>query len=446
MTFVHLCKMSMTNIVGELVNAYDRARSRSRRGRSRSAASLQDLSAIITAGAQGGSRTVSMTGTERSDAPIQSEGLRRKYTKKVVAGRKKTNIGKLLRSTINYTEQCLGVDRGGTLMEKYPVSEFNPNRGGAMTIGMDSAQNWTPMHIYDLNLYIGATNDTSTNYPNTSVTQCNDINARSWVWTNDNAWNAMKNTTPTTEQLRWYINEPRTNTQTSNPSTKVYRKGIAIDYMLYGCKKMATEYELRVIKIQDPKMCPDFPVSLVDTAQSTELATFRQNWQNMIRMWTINPMLRGVEPGPKPTKPWFTTIAKKRVTIGEQTGDIESPPAIQGKMYIKINEAQRYAWDMKEFTVESGDVAYDGVPSVDDNATNNNFRHKPWFTSRYYLLIRAVSPVETTVIGGGGVDGNSTGETNTWPGWFITQGVGEFDYRPSYDLAVRTTFLTVNAN
>lgn len=376
---------------------------------------------------------------EPTGAFDQGTGLRRYVTRKVVGGRKKYQLRKLINSTVNVTEQCLGIREVSTedLLNKHLVSEYNIGRGGFISIAQNSEKDATPMHIYDLNHYVGTAPDTVGNWPVTAVNGTNtDINSRAWYW-KQNHWNPLRYHSGTALNLepRWYINEPRTEAQQSHNSTKVYRKGIAIDYMLYGTTAMPTEFDVRVIKITDPRMCPDYrPVQ-----DGADLDTFRQNWQNLVRAWCINPMLRGIEPGPSPVKPWFRTIAKKRVSVGEKTSDIESVASVQGRMYVHINEAQRYAWDDKDFDHEADDAAYDNVPKVDDEGSNDNFKHKPYYTSRYYLLIRALSPMDQKV---SGQDGAVSGDQ--YENQFQDVGITYNYCTPSYDVAVRTTFLTIN--
>lgn len=395
-----------------------------------------------------------------TDTVDQDTGLRRFVARKVVGGRKRFNINKLLKSTVEHTEQCLGLrDCGAAIGDfhfKHPVSEFNPGVGGFYPICQQTDMNWTPMHIYDLNLYVGNLSDAKGNYPLRATSQNDDVNARAWIWLNNNKWTPLRNGDTATDEPRYYINEPRTSVQSSTPqSNKIYRKGIAIDFMAYGTNRMATEFEFRVIKIMDKDMCPDYPMSLTDTDGESALKDFQQNWQNMIRAWTINPMLRGVEPGPKPAKPWFRTIASKKIRIGENSNLDSGVPTAQGKIYIHINEAQKYGgWDDTGFTVEAGDAAYDDVPNVDDEAGNPNFLYKPYYTSRYYLLVRALSPNNiaantwnATSSPNNCIKGFEPTNNNAGPlglGSLPTFG-GVLDYCPSYDIAIRTTFMTVNA-
>lgn len=390
--------------------------------------------ALVSAGVQyvrrGAKRMRPLPEGDATTTVTQDNGYRRAVVRKVVSGRKKFDLSKLVRSQVNYTEQCLGIQsEAGVWSRKHPVSEYNPGTPGYIPLSHHTAFNTCPMRVFDLNYYVGNTNDdtyAAGSYETTN--QCEDINSRQWYWKTNNTFG-------TDPGFRWYINEPRTQRQLYNPSVKVYRKGISIDYMLYGCVKQATEFDIRVIRITDPKMCPDYEHSL--TSGSDELKEFQQNWQNLIRAWMINPVLKDIEPGPKPVKRWFKTIAKKRVRLGEQTSNIESVPTAQGKIYVRLNEVNDYSWTLKDFSVESGNAAYDAVPNVDDNGSNDGFKHLPYYTSRYYLVVRALQPVDTTASGSGGQDGTATESP-------VLGASAAFDYTPSMDVAIRTHFLTIN--
>lgn len=369
----------------------------------------------------------------------QDDGIRRTYARPVVAGRKKFRLAKLLQSGVIPVTQQLGwrdLASPYNWVSKHLVSEYNPSIPGFCPLQNNTTTSLLPMHCIDLNQFIGDKIDNAANYPEKATTQNTDINARYWSWATSNMWTGSI-VASNAQTARWYINDPRTNEVNDQPPGKIYRKSIEINYLLYGTKKMPTEFDIRVIRITDPKMCPDYEHSL--TSGSDELKEFQQNWQNLSRAWTINPVLRGVEPGPKPVKQWFQTIAKKRVMIGEQTSSLESVPTVQGKMYVRLNEVNNYAWTMTDFDVQSGAATYDSVPNVEltDKGENDGFKYKPYYTSRYYLLVRALAPVTVTDA--------ATGEEGTAEHPKFNYTTGLYDYTPSMDLAIKTHFLMLQA-
>ena len=402
---------------------------------------------------------------EPGDGNSNGQATTFRRAKKVTAGRKGFKLSKLLRSTVNHTEQCLGVQGSdGNWISKHMVSEYGQG-GGFVSLTKDLSVGCLPMHIYDLNTFVGTVPDNQVNYPVRVIAgQNTDANARAWYLAYNNRFAPLLGThvsTPISENigdkrtvnstLRWYVNEPRTSNQVDFPGTKIYRKSIVIDYMLYGTKKLATEYELRVIKITDPTMCPDWTSEIND---AEDLSYKRQMWQNLIRAWTINPVLKDVEPGPKATKPWFKTVAKKFVRVGEQTSEVDRIASVKGRIYIRLNEINNMAWSMKDFNVEEGQTTYDFIPNVEDQGAfgNNQMEHKPYWTSRYYLMVRALAPIDTGS-SGNGTDTGFDGLGGISYDQFCPLGVGSMvgqsshlDYQPSYDIAIRTHYLTINAN
>lgn len=407
------------------------------------------------------------TSGSKTTTETNQDGLSLKRARTAYGGRKRMKIMKLMTSGVKSVEQNLGVYNtvSTTFTKKHPVSEYNLGTGGFMGICKDSNANVTPMHIYDLNMFVGASQDNPINFPLYSTAQCSDANQRAWVFGNDNKFyglntdltNFTKDTPYTNHQFRYFVDDPRGNNLTQNPSEKVFRKSIAINYTLYGAKYMSLEYDLKVIKITDPAMCPDY----LATLSNEELKKFQQGWQNLIRAQTINPMLLGVEPGPK-LKRWFKVVASKRVKIGEVI-DANIMPTVTGKIYVKQNELNNYAYDqMRNFNVETGDATYDNVPAPDDNAANNTFVHKPYYTSRYYLMIRCTGTVDQSRNGQDGANphtsANSTDITTAPNGWygFWDDGIPPRSAAPdsynilgtqgSYDLAIKTFFLVNTAN
>lgn len=389
---------------------------------------------------------------------MPNNGINRiQWERKVVRGRKKYRPQKILNAFINTTEQCLGLrSQVGPLYPlgvKHLVSEFNPTTAGMVSIGLNSdstviagrAQpDATPMHIYDLNYYVGATEDHTGNWPTLATNQNDDINARAWYWKNTNKFTALENSNSPNDAPRWYINEPLTLRQDENPSAHIYRKGIDIKYQFYGTTGQTMEYDISVIRIHVPWMCPDYDTSLATTSAENSLRQFQQNWQNLVRALTINPLLAGVEPGPQPSKRWFTKVASKRIRLTEQNADIQQLPVARGSIHVKINENQNYSWAQEDFVVESGDNAYDNVPNVDDNGENNAFVHKPYYTSRYYLLIRAVCPQDLSPLGSAlNLDGTTITEAAGLSEAFVLSRAATA-FTPSYDLICRTFFKTIN--
>lgn len=400
---------------------------------------------------------------ENKDKIDQSGGVRRAVSRGAVGGRKRFKVMKLLKSTINTTNQVLGLrfrygadpaDGNLGFANKHMISEFDPGTSGFIPIfktsddapGAGYLPNQTPMHVYDLNYFVGATEDKKLNWPVTPTSQNEDINARAWYWANDNTFKALRNTSATTgKEPRWFIDHPETLLQDQNPSTRVYRQGIKIKFMLYGCKKMGTRFDVRVIRVTDPVMCPDYAQTLSDNGQHKQLSKFKHCWERLVRPYTINPLLKGDEPQPN-VRRWFKTVARKTISIGEQTNDIEQVPCVQSSIYVRVNEAQNYSWSFKEFENETvGDALYDAVPSVEttDIGENNTFQHKPYYTSRYYLVIRAMCPKDGSTKADN--QDTSTSDTLTLQGLFDNSRAPT-DYIPTYDLMVKTKFKTLNAN
>lgn len=302
------------------------------------------------------------------------------------------------------------------------------------------------MHCYDLNwimpTYPGANavSDDATLYPALTTPQNEDINQRAWVWGADNYWKTLvhDNLTGTpavytkNEEIRYSVEPGVTNYLPGGVSstirrTKVYRNWIDIQYMLYGATSNPVEYDVRVIKIMDPRMCPDYEGKLEDVAgaDETELTDFQQNWQNLIYGWTNNPMLRGIEPQPRATKRWFRTVAKKKVIVGERTTDVETVPVVKGSIRVALNEMNTLTWGNKGYSMTNIDTnqEYDDVPNVDDLRVLAT-KERPYYTSRYYLLIRASDYV---------VNDNSVNST-------FVDNRNPIANHGSYDLIVRTKF------
>lgn len=305
---------------------------------------------------------------------------------------------------------------------KQLVSEFDPTKGGYVAIckklggiavdAENSNGSWVqlPMHCYDLNFYIGNKDwDDFSTFPAKSTEQCDNINSRMWVmgikdgkphWrvghipagtTNWDQWHNECN------NVRWFIDNPKNSIAKTSQNIRMYRKGIDLDLMLYGTAKQATTFDIRVIRITDPRMCPDFDGDLKDdpTSSSTDLQDFHQNWQNMITPYVVNPLLKN-EPGPV-SRRWFETVAKKRVTVGERS-NIETLPCVRTSLRVNLNKVYNYAWSNKNFNLQTGINMFDGALPQDgaDMGANEAFVHKPYYTSRFYLLIRAMCPLDTT--------------------------------------------------
>lgn len=404
-------------------------------------------------------------------SPDQSNGLRRSRAKSVVSGRKKYTQKGVLSAAINHTTQALGLVRGlgypGSGIYKHLVGEFNPNTGGFVSIGKkiyngttitDANYAQLPCHVYDLNFFSGSRNDNATNFPVNTTTQCQNTNSRMWKLGPGSTFITGGTAQRQCEAVRYSIINPRTLVQDQNPSQFVYRKFIDIKYQVFGCVKMPTEFDIRVIRVLDPKMCPDYPISLTNTGStaanpgSNDLDEFKQNWQNLMLSFTVNPLLRG-EPGPEPVKRWFKTVAKKRVTLGEQTADVETVPCVSGSIRVNLNRKYDYSWSMRGFDYQDlggqqNDIpqgVYDSALNLDDQKENDAFIHKPDYKDRYYLVIRALCPVDT---GAGTNQDTSVGGNEQDFSTFNDQGLGgdSRNYTPSYDLIVKTGFATVNGH
>lgn len=389
----------------------------------------------------------------------------------VKAGRKKFKLMKLVSANLEWIEQQMGVKRdvvsgnaaGGVITAldnnwagKHLISEYNPNTGGCVPIFKNTETDDLPMHVYELNTYVPGFEYNSLNYPLRATNQNADINAVAWVFRNDNKFYPLGAVTrlPANNTLgtlgpyhaAWYVNDAKNLVQDQvPPGTKLYRKGICVDYMFYGTRKTMMKYDIRVIKILDPKFCPDYDTNLTINDASApnvnHLDDFRQCWQNLVRPYCINPMLKGIEPGPQVPRRWFKTIAKKTITVQEQMGDVEQVPSVQGRLYINLNEVNNMAWDQKGYEVESGDVAYDVPPDVEQDAGNveydtfNNTKHtKPHWKARYYLVIRALCPHDQAAASA--VDLPLENATHN----FEFSGRTNVDYTGTYDLAIRTTY------
>lgn len=409
-----------------------------------------------------------------------------KRVRTAYGGHKRAKIQKLINSTIFPVEQILSVQSSTQSIQNvedrmHPVSEYGLN-GGYMGICTDSNSNSTPMHVYDLSYFIGNDADTMTKRQTTvplgGSTQNDCPNARSWFWASNGKFRQLCGKSVTSYRMLkggdafadtsgtwpgaggaeipfgvtmkthgWRFKDPKFTPITVEPD-KVYRKSIDINFMVYGCKKMPTTYDIRVIRITNPQMCPDYPNG---ASNSTDFAKqFDNAWKRLVYGYTANPLLKAVEPGPPAVKPWFRTVAKKRITIGEQTSDIDRIQSIQGRIHVKLNEVNAYNWTLEGHNVTAGEAAYDEVPftNADDQTGTDQMKKHPWWTSRYYLLIRALSTVDcastaTTAGDNGGQGTNVDGITNTtavgWQG-FADEGILETDYQPSYDLSISTKF------
>lgn len=424
------------------------------------------------------------TETEETDNNMVSEsndnGLGNRWVKTAYGGRKRFKLMKLLRSGIKEVEQNLGMYNtvAGALTTKHLISEFNLGVGGFMGICKDSNSNCTPMHVYDLNVFVGATNDTRANWPAYATNQTDNASARAWCFKNDNKFyelftGSANMTTLRTEsgytshEPRWFIDDPDGTNLSSNPSSRIYRKAIDVRYQLYGCKRMTLDYDVMVIRVTNPKMCPDYLATLTNE----ELTQFQQGWQNLVRGRCINPMLNGIEPGPQVSK-WFKIVARKKVKIGEDTTNADFMPSVTGKIHVKLNEVNDYAWeDTRGFNVESGDGLFDTVPVPDDNGSNNTFSHKPYYTSRLYLVIRSTGTIDQAPAGGTAplqtlnqdsenVNGQNddyntvSAAQNGWYGFWpsgipiqvAASSFGPLYSQGSYDLAIQTRFLVNTAH
>lgn len=397
---------------------------------------------------------------------------------------KRFDIDKVGRGTIDTMHYILGgyelpavSTTIGTVPYKYLVSEFNPGTGGMVPIAQRSkgatdnvCKSLAPLHIYDLNFCSPETRDTQIQYPVIATSQCQDINSRMWTWSKENQFvsptgSAMQSgNDPWASSLhiqpRWQLQNMEGAYQTNNSLdahlNRFYRKSIDIRMILYGCEKLATEFDVRIIQIMDPKMCPDYPVSLSNVASATpgtsfsDLDTFKSKWSDLVRPWVINPALRDVERQTAKHKPWFRTVLKKRVTMGEQVSTVENIPCREIALHLDINELNDTRWDDTGYTLKAGNTAYDNVPDgnvTDGQVLNNNLNghEKVWFTKRYYLMIRAMSPSDVSESSGQdvatGIPAAQQWKDNGSTNWNPT-GLVAHNYIPSYDLIARTYFMT----
>lgn len=394
----------------------------------------------------------------------QSKGLRTGYSGRVVRGNYRFNPYKALKSGINHVTCVLqSTTQNGTF--KHLVSEYDPHRGGYVSMCKKLYQSANPataedhvqlpMHVYDLNFYPGDNDDNNTNFPPNATNQCTNINSRMWKFTPGATFTAghaaAGNAENECESVRYIIDNPKTANNDTQQNIKMYRKSIDIKFMLYGCTQVATKYDVRVIRITDARMCPDFQGSLtmppagkpVDAGEETNLRDFHQNWTNMMNDFTVNPLLKG-EPGPQ-TRRWYTTVARKTIDVGEQTPDIETINSVQGSIKVNLNKVYDYAWSNYNFEPDNINNRFDGALPVNDNKANEAFVHKPYYTSRYYLVIRAMCTVDTSV----NTEFNKDQDINLG----VAFRARTFDdkghtstvcrYMPTYDLIVRTHWALV---
>lgn len=391
---------------------------------------------------------------EQKDNMDQSGGATLYKTRRVRAGRKKYNPMKLLKSAIVPIRYVLGTKNIASphaIVDKHLVSEFGQN-AGFTNIAYNSVVSETPMHIYDLNYCgrnIGAVTDNATNSPVSAATICDDINGRAWVWKTNAEWAKLTNGTKEPRYILDNFLGGRTTAGATieDNSTKVYRKSIAIDFMVYGCANMTTMYDIRVIKILKPDHCPDYDLTL--GSATTELEAVQNDWTQLVKGFTDNPMMKGIEPGPKITGKWFTTVAKKIVTVPEQTTDVNRVPSVMGKIYVKLNEVNNHVWNLptgdEGITVQQGNDYYDNPAapdSKDDDQINFGYNERPHYRARYYLLIRALSPVDNGFVGiaPGNTDGLLAQGTLS-NSFGVVTGTTAYTYAPSYDLSIRNTYL-----
>lgn len=400
------------------------------------------------------------TETEEEKQMDQASGLRWRDAGRSSKRVKRFSMGKILKSNIFPFEYQLGQFTGTDLAQKHLVSEFDPGTGGCILIpnrsgeapfddGTLNKEGMSPMHIFDLNYYAPEFLDTPTAWPAAATNQTTNRNARHWVWSHTNQF--IPYLSNSANGPRWWLNDADgyfANYPGSQVhSNKVYRKSIDLRLMLYGCTKVETEFDIRIIRILDPEMCPDYESSLTNTGASFKLQDFQQRWQNLCRAWSINPLLKGVEPGPKPSKKWFETVMKRRVKIGEQTSSIEALPTAMTSLHLDINELNNLQWDEnKGFVTEEGDAAYDNVPVADDDVVdqpslNSNQREKVYYTRRYYLLVRAIATRDARDTGG--QDGGSGGIGGSDIAYYAEGApLAKLNYTPSFDLVARTYWLT----
>lgn len=380
----------------------------------------------------------------------QGSGYRMRFSKRKAVGNpmfrpmKALNTG-LQRVSLVFNTLTTG---GGATPFKHLVSEFDPTRGGFVSIpkktgtasSIDDEFGRLPMHCFDLNFFPGNNRtDTLANFVPQATNQCNDINARHWIMANNLTWNG----TNENKNTRWVIDNPDTTNLGSVQNPYIYRNYIDLKFMLYGCTKNATKFDIRVIQITDPRYCPDYPMNLANTADTPDGDDVNMGWQNLLTPFTVNPLLTG-EPGPKPGKRWFKTIAKKVVHIGEQTGEIETIPCVQTSMRVNINRAFNYAWTNRDFAQEGANFLNDGgLTGANDTNANSRFAHKPYYTQRYYLLIRALCPLDTASSTAFNQDDGTDDPAElrlTRPYDDKGHTATQCRYIPTYDLVVRNVF------
>lgn len=380
---------------------------------------------------------------------------------------KRFNIDKVTRMPLQSFEYILGTSNSTTPFApttKYLVSEFNPGSGGFIPCGFKvgtgtpESGDYHPMHIVDLNYFNPRSTDNMGNYPIVSTTGSGDANARKWVWSDTNKWIPARTGSVAvngSREARWHLRPPDGNyadlasfTGLNRNHVSVFRKSIDIRMMLYGCHKMATEFDVRIIQILDPKMCPDYQHNIYDQTaglDDSELLTFKNRWSNLIRPWTVNPIIRGMDKdAPRNDVRWFKTVMKRRVSIGETTTSIESVPSTEIRMHLDINEKNSLIWDHTGL-VENTDR--DAPPNVNADegvsAVPAESHEKVYYTKRYYLLIRALAPVDVaSTSSDADVDGTKAIGT-----FFESNGASTAvqNFVPSYDLCARTFFLTTTA-
>lgn len=331
---------------------------------------------------------------------------------------------------------------------KHPISEFNPAQPGCIVIPQFSGaanananfSGLTPLQIFDLNHYIFNARDNQTNWPVAPTSQNADVNARAWVWQNINKFSPVRDVptaVTTINDPRYYIADPLGSESSVAGYNKrtVYRGSIEARFTAYGCTKMPMDYEFAVIKIKDPMMCPDY----VQSIAGDDLQKFRNRWQRMIRHWTCNPLINNVEPGPRDRVPWYKVVARKRIRIAEQTTATDTIPTMSGSIKLILNELNNHVWADSGITVDTGGASYDKVPTVNGDINSiAAWNTKPYYTSRYYLMVRARAVVDNY---GTGNDTEVTGAAEAMDSQFIkTNRATAFAYTPSYDLVIRNTY------
>lgn len=385
----------------------------------------------------------------------QGDGYKERVERTIWSGRKRFRPMKLMRSSYQKVVQALGLKTTSTYSATDLVSEYMGQgglRGGCIPIAKDSeaegenGQGFLPMHVFDLNQFIGGQPDTITTYTTVASTNMNsDVNARAWIWRDDNTFRPMR--LADGKEPRWMHLDPRYVAATKPTGTHVYREGIDIKYMLYGSRDFEIEYDVMVIKITDLNMLPDIEsLSNVDY-QGNLLNLWKQNWQQLVRGFVINPLLRGDRlPGPRATKPWFKVCARKKVKVPAQAVESYNYPTVRGRIHVNINENTNMAWDTRGFTLETDTAAnptyptYDNVPIPDDYGQNENWTYRPHPLNRYYLVIRASGYADQA--GAGNNEDGLVGPTHTISDFFNEDGIpsAKAYTQGSYDLSIRTTW------